>query len=262
MDTPDIGAAIIDLENLSMVGACPLPHPDNMKNILVVSHERSGTHFLINSIAKNFSVYSNLELSFGGDPRDLSSLILSICNRRDRRIFKSHHQAYFFEEVMDKLLENFHVFYIVRDGRDVVRSCYDYFNAVGLDIFPQTSSLKELVWIDPTKYAFDGGYSKKKGSNMFERWALHAESWLPYRDVITIIRYEELKRKFNLQIKRIGSAIGMEPPQAPSMPTVKDRGIVNRKGLSGGWKGSLSDAEIELFLRVARNIAPDLGYHL
>ena len=100
----------------------------DMKNILVVGHERSGTHFLINTIALNYPYYSNYEISVLGDTQELRQIFEWYYSKNERRIFKSHHQFYFFFPFFEELLRHFHIFYIVRDGRDVLTSCFHYYN--------------------------------------------------------------------------------------------------------------------------------------
>jgi hypothetical protein len=102
---------------------------DDRKKAIVVSHERSGTHFLMNTLAKNFDYVShpfwNLDYNQGINLHDQSVLshFLGLShNKPVLNILKSHHPVEFFESNLDYLCEQFFVFYIYRDPRDVLIS--------------------------------------------------------------------------------------------------------------------------------------------
>lgn len=216
-----------------------------MKKILVVSHERSGTHFLINTIARNFG-YDNNQLevfardTISIDPEEgkrYKSKVNANINKsfpsQTKKIFKSHHQFEFFKEHFDEILEHYHVFYIIRDARDVLTSCYFYFNAAQTKAFPKPRSVKELAFdIKPYKYPFDGAYSLVKSEDFVERWIKHVSGWI--HSGACVITYEDLKSNFNLVLRRVSRELERDPTGS-HIPTLRDRAVSPRKGIIGDW---------------------------
>jgi len=226
-----------------------------MKNILVISHERSGTHFLINAIAFNFPYYSNNELGVIGSSEELEKIFSTYYAVEEKRIFKSHHQFEFFRSFFHELLQHFHVFYIVRDGRDVLNSCFHYFNKHP-DIFPQAKSIREFL----TMNAYQD-YCKVSPSNMVERWVMHVKGWLEQKDNVNIIYYEDLFYNFEETIANIANALNLAPPDRITVPTLQDRSIDPRKGTVGDWKNHFTEEDLRIFDSIASDLMKELGYY-
>ena len=177
---------------------------NNDKKILVVSHERSGTHFLIDSIAYNFG-YSNNVINFPTqDSKDFSkkrtteyrdfiqSSVRSFYSLKTDRIFKSHHDVRFFDGMLEELKDNFYIFYIKREACDVLTSCYHYYNLPHLTHFPQEKNVEKFIFeLKPYQYATDGAYSFVKSENQILRWKNHVEGW--EKSGATILEYNNLK---------------------------------------------------------------------
>ncbi len=79
--------------------------PDQRPNAIVVSHERSGTHFLINSLAACYGYINDpyIDLDRNAininyyDPAAVGEVLLRIGQGRSlANLVKSHHQAGFF----------------------------------------------------------------------------------------------------------------------------------------------------------------------
>ncbi len=231
------------------------------KNILVVSHERSGTHFLINAIARNFLHYSNEEISLLGSPPELKEIFEKLNSVEERRIIKSHHQIDFFREILSGMLEHFHIFYIVRDGRDVLTSFYHYSNEAPEDKFPHTKSISELLSLNPAGYEYDNAYSLNKSQNVVERWVKHVEGWLEVEDKINVIKYEDLMNNFEDEIKHIAGILKQPLPAQITKPDLKDRTISPRKGIVGDWRNHFNREDESLFNAFANNLMQRLGYY-
>ena len=136
-----------------------------MKKVMIVSHERSGTSFLINTIALNFDQYLPEVDSEGAiqrvdidgrnwnfaDPDEMEKFLhdarfhdMPLAN-----IFKSHHPREYFDPVWEYLLEQFHVFYIYRDGRDVMASFWRHVRKLGFLWGPMVFSVGEFMRAEP-----------------------------------------------------------------------------------------------------------------
>ena len=226
------------------------------KNILVVSHERSGTHFLINTIARNFPPYSNDDLSVSGDGGSLRENLRKYYINKEKRIFKSHHQAEYFLPFLDELLEHFHIFYIVRDGRDTITSCYHYYNQQSDDISPKSATISELL-----KKPADPRYCLTESTNIVQRWAVHVEGWLKLRDKITIVNYEDLSLHFEESLINIGHSLQMNPVSEHTRPTLQDWGVLPRKGIVGDWKNHFTSNDLRFFDKIAFSTMKLAGYY-
>ena len=221
-----------------------------MKNIVVVSHERSGTHFLINTIIKNFG-YSDGWIDFprfNKMPNDCGKVkAFCVGHGRDNRVFKTHHQVGFFESYMDDFLKYFTVFYIVRDPRDVGVSCFYYFNKHNND-FPVTKSVGDLLLrVKPYKYAWDSGRSIVKSETLVDRWALHVSGW--NRHNVHLIKFSDLKRNFSNVVRKIGRVLN-KPAGPIIVPSLDHNVVESRGGREGDWWGHLSSADNKMVVKI------------
>ena len=113
-----------------------------MKKLLVASHERSGTHFLINSIANNSGgLYGSpniqnpsKDIYHGGpynNPQEYKEYVYAYLSSysgvSESKIFKTHHKAEFFKEYITELKKEYHILYIQRNPLDVLTSLYYYY---------------------------------------------------------------------------------------------------------------------------------------
>ena len=125
------------------------------KKILVASHERSGTHFLINTIAENFGYSPNqidIDHAHGyslNDPQASKNLLSAYKNQNTALILKSHHSYPIVEYLMSDILDEFHIFYIVRDGRDVMTSFWRYLNSLAPGWGPRIDSVGDFMKASP-----------------------------------------------------------------------------------------------------------------
>lgn len=211
-------------------------------SILVVSHERSGTHYLINSIAKNFG-YSHRPDSILGSPSMLLSRIREF--HGNETIFKCHHQHQFLAPIMGEINKLVKVIYIRRNGRDTLTSCFHYMKANRtIGCFPKTKSFTEFIHEKPYLYPFDACYTIEKSSNMPERWARHVKGWMHNA---FYVRFEEMKNSFEQAMCRIARYIGLDHKGPWVEPTILDFGVNNRKGIIGDYVNVFSPEDIGFF---------------
>jgi len=214
--------------------------------ILVVSHERSGTHYLINSIAKNLG-YSNQEESLLGTK---DTIFRRIFDRKDDGvIFKSHHQYEYLCPVIEKISKAVKVIYILRDGRDVLASFFHYVNIKGNSgvvpgCFPSNITFSEMLRSDPRNYTFDSVYSLIRSTNMAERWARHIKGWT---NRVYSVRFEGMKKEFPRVMSGIAQYVGVDHDGPWTEPTLLDRGMGNRKGIVGDYIGVFSEEDCSFF---------------
>lgn len=238
------------------------------KKVLVVSHERSGTSFLINAIAANFPIYlpemdsegkpQRVDLDRPGwnfaDPEEMMKF-LSDSQFHDlplANIFKSHHPfGYFWPcPIWDYLLQQFHVFYIYRDGRDVLTSYWRHCRKQGFLWGPQTFAVGEFLRAKPS-----GGACRYHGprppANMVQRWNDHIVSWMKERkEGVTYICYEEMVDSFDSVVQKIALELEISFPERVVRPNLG--GVHPWRGYPGNWKEFFDESDESFFMDNAR----------
>jgi len=128
-----------------------------VKKAMVVSHERSGTHFLMNTLADNFGYVSFpwIDLDVGKpinyySPDNILGFLKCMKGQPILNILKSHHQVDFFLPILGELLEEYHIFYIHRKVTEVMESFAKHINGIEWDAGPRTKNGKELMFMEPS----------------------------------------------------------------------------------------------------------------
>jgi hypothetical protein len=162
--------------------------------------------------------------------------------------------------------------YLVRDGRDVLLSEYAYLSSLGL----YRDSLDKFI------AGFVGAQGRVNG---FGPWQRHASSWLDSPIAGTsdflLVQYEALRQTPEDSIQRICDFLGVSASRGkiqsalssnslsrmrekerhtPQLPSGKEPFV--RSGSVQGWRGKLSQPQLELFERHAGSILTRLGYPL
>lgn len=262
------------------------PKPAGTGPILVASHERSGTHLLMDLLRRQFpdcrgragrfvnphdSLYFSIDrLNSGhhrpGQPVECDRVLKAI----RRPCLKTHntpamertapeHRAY-----IDALLARSTWCYCYRDGRSVLcslqrfRQGFDRSTSEGISGF-----LRE---------DFGDGRSRVRA------WADHVRAWLDTPNVVPV-RFEDTIRKTREQIEQLGQAMGMKPSMhEPLLPkatktrlehwfsrlTGRDEST-NISGRGKGlepvkWQQAFSEADRRFFHEEAGDMLLRLGY--
>lgn len=155
-------------------------------NIVVASHQRSGTHLAIDLVRNNINGFSAPYLRLGEVARRRGKSDLSLARRvqRSNRIVKTHRfwHDFTFESggscAMNEVLSSFGLVYVVRDGRDVLVSEF----------------LRRQRW-ENLKISFQEFLTEKVmfKDRLVSRplcWALHVTGWLSASPII--VRFEEM----------------------------------------------------------------------
>jgi len=162
--------------------------------------------------------------------------------------------------------------YLVRDGRDVLLSEYAYLTSLGF----YRKDLDHFV----------AGFVEAHGRvNGFGPWQRHVRSWLdsPIAGTsdLLLMQYETLRKNPEDSFLRIcdflGVRAGLDTVQralasnsisqmrekerrSPQLPPGKDTFV--RSGSVQGWRGKLSQSQLELFEQYAGDVLSRLGYPL
>ncbi|MFQ5841058.1 MAG: sulfotransferase domain-containing protein [Thermodesulfobacteriota bacterium] len=212
--------------------------------IAIIGHRRSGCHFFIESIKKNFHV---------------------------KTIIKSHHLPPAQREVVEKpylwrLPKNADKkVYIVRDGRDVLTSFYFWCKNAGefrnewKHLVPQKdwNSFGEFL---RSKVFIHQNLQFGQCRNPVEYWKLHVESWLMTE--IPWYRYEDLWRKQNETLKALGKQMNLNARKNADFSKVdKLVGYLPRRGVIGDWENYFGVSEVGFFDAICGDLMERLGYY-
>ena len=228
------------------------------KKILIVSHERSGTHFLINTLAQCFGYLPNqidMDASQNVDfrnPAIARDWLGQFQGQFVANIFKSHHAYPLLSPLAPQLLEEFHIFYISRDGRDVMTSFWTYLNRLAPGWGPQTQTVGEFMRANAT-----GGITQYQAAQheltMLRRWVEHVDGWIKNTLPINFVTYEELHSQYTGTVDRI-SEILEQPAIMKVRPTLQSPSSLPWRGEVGSWKEFFSRSDSEYFADEANQI--------
>jgi hypothetical protein len=200
--------------------------------VVVCSHERSGTHFLINSIAKNSQFRNDPYLDYDIDPlgslhnfydqKLTRSFFVRLAENKCSSIIKSHHAAQFFLDDTNKFLLNgiCKALYIVRNPIDVMLSYHRL-----VKYFYWHEGPKPERVIDFLKAAPEGRmlrYQNGQVDTILERWKLHLLAWCDLAAAnpadVLLVRYQDLDRDHMAETKKILSFLDCECPDVIARP--------------------------------------------
>jgi hypothetical protein len=223
------------------------------KKLAVISHERSGTHFLMNTIAANFNYISKPWWNFDNgepvnfhSPSNIEQYLRRAHGKHVQNIFKSHHTVGFFEEIMDYFADQFQIFYIYRDPRDALISNWKLARTLPWDEGPKTESAALFVRAEPSGAMMR--YQKRQEKNMLTRWRTHVEGWINLAERnpgygISVLSYENLNLDFDSAVRRIGSTLGQKVDTI-RRPSITENVISNGQGKVGDYVKYFDDSDL------------------
>lgn len=228
------------------------------KKILVISHERSGTHFLINTIAQCFDYVPqqiDIDGSQGIDWSDAQAVRQWVGQFKGRfvaNIFKSHHAAPILSSLLPEIMDEFIIFYIRRDGRDVMTSFWTYLNKLKPGWGPQTKTVGAFMRANAM-----GGIAQYQAPShsltMLERWAEHIGGWAKESTTVHHFSYEELHLKFDATVDRVAEILE-QPSIARSRPSLDAPSSLPWRGEIGTWREFFTSDDEKYFDEVAKQV--------
>ena len=186
------------------------------KPIVIATHPRSGTHLTIDLFRKQFREcqsklhfgetihhsYLNLDcIAQHHSPHFSQKKAIEILDRAQRPLIKTHSLPQFRElgsenqDFVEKLLEEADLYYVVRDGREVLCSVHLWMQ--------QFDPITRCTFSEFLRQQSDGMSRPKK-------WAHHVRSWLQQPDV-NLLRFEQSVTKTSETLAQIGKNLGIEP---------------------------------------------------
>jgi hypothetical protein len=234
---------------------------DKNKPIIVITHERSGTHMLINIINHdNLGKYYSVGYMDRSSKKTIENYLYHVekdiymGKYMNNTILKSHHQVNFFNNIIDDFLNDYKVIYLKRDIKDVLVSYYRFLNDKGnkqpLDNFPP---FKEWIFMNPLHVGNDIlGYNDFPDPHVIiqprdyvHRWLIHVNGWSRYRDKILFLNYEDILTSFKTEKEKIEDYINKEVSN--TIPDINDPLLPNispNKGIIGVYKNMMDDETI------------------
>lgn len=199
-----------------------VPPPAARPAVMVVAHERSGTHFLMNTLASCYGYVSQPWINFDHvpfainfySPAQVRDQLLTLTAGSRTHLIKSHHQAGFFAGELSHLAEHYVIFYVCRNPVDVMLSYWRFMHRWPWFEGPKVADPLSLARAEPCGYMMR--YQLRQHANLMERWAAHVEGWLEAAATqrrILVVRYEDLDAHFAEVVAGFAWQLG-QPPQA------------------------------------------------
>jgi hypothetical protein len=244
--------------------AATRPHVGR-SNVIVASHERSGTHFLINTLALNFGFaakHVDSDIASGADFYIRSHFQTFLdCLRQvgSGRILKEHHHLVFFDGMLEHLREKFIVFYVYRNPADVMCSHWRYVRSVERREGPITETPGAFMRAAPW-----GGmlrYQMEQQASVLDRWRSHVDAWttlgVEAAGAIPVV-YEELNLDFEATVARLAARLGVPCPR-PVRPSLTENVMEPGPGKVGGFRDLLGADDIAFIRQAAAPTLQRLG---
>ena len=199
--------------------------------VLVVSHERSGTHFLMNALAGAFHYRVQIDVEpdeLPGNyylPPDLLRAIAGRAAYQPYVLFKSHHAAEFFDGIFDELLKSVVILYIHRHPVDVMVSFWRLIHGFHWREGPKTATALDFARAEPEGQMLR--YQMHQRRNMLDRWARHVEGWIAAaqdRPRLMVVRYDALLNDYEQTLRSLAPVLGV--PSGSFQRPPRDRYVI------------------------------------
>lgn len=211
---------------------------------MVVSHERSGTHFLMNAIARGYGYTAAPWIDFDYRPlpinfcagEDVATTLGNLADQNIANIIKSHHAVDFFDGILDRVLGKMIIFYIHRDPVSVMLSFWRFINHWKWREGPKLGDPVAFARAEPEGQLLR--YQMKQRRTMLDRWAAHVEGWVGAaegRPRLRVVRYDRLKNDYAATLASFDDVLRRKPrdltPPPPDVNVIAENAAVGDAGL-------------------------------
>lgn len=199
--------------------------------VIVVSHHRSGTHFLMNSIASCYGYISHpwIDLDpfhhtpIGGgfaremetiyySPTSIADYLLELAKRPLATTIKSHHPADFFVGALERIVERYVIFVVHRHPADTLLSFWRFLGGLGWHEGPKAPDPVSFAKSEPSGALLR--YQMRQYPTMMHRWADAVEGWIAASAVsprVVMVRYDQLESNFGDVMLDFAPLLGRQP---------------------------------------------------
>jgi hypothetical protein len=216
--------------------------------VMVVSHERSGTHFLMNSLASCYEYVSTPWIDFDRPtfnvnyfyPPEVRDVLLALADRPMANVVKSHHCVEFFAGELERITDRYVVFVICRDPAAVMASFWRFIHQWSWTEGPKTLDAGGFAAAEPCGRLMR--YQMRQHRDMLRRWSAHAEGWLAAAQKsprVVIVRYEDLDSNYETTIRGFAKHLG-RPPASIIRPA-RDYNVIPGGSRDPTGRGSVTD---------------------
>lgn len=182
-----------------------------------------------------------MKLPISDDIGEISDFIKN--QNHTRRIYKTHMQYYSFRKCWCDLVSKFHIFYLVRDGKDAITSLYNFYKSRGKY---KVKTIGDFMKDTPPDFESAYRVAIIKPDSVIKLWIYHIESWFMHNE-ITYIAYEDMVTKFSEIVKIISNKLNMEPSQELRRPDKNKNVIHPGPGIIGNYKNYFTEEDIKYF---------------
>ena len=197
--------------------------------VIVASHERSGTHFLMNSLAavqqaqgKSYlaTPWINFDFDLGINfhaPSAIAGFFAKLKGRSVRNLVKTHHSADFFRPVMKNLSKEYRILMIYRSPCEVMMSYQRYMHRWKWREGPKVDTPGEFMRSPPEGAMLR--YQMHQCPTTLSRWQQHVEGWhdlaIEFPKVILPIQFDDLDQSFDETILATCRWLGIHEIEQP-----------------------------------------------
>ena len=188
--------------------------------LLVTSHERSGTHFLMNSIDSSFKYYSSKKfinfdyLRLGSfvnfhSNKSLEDFFSNLHRNKNVSIFKSHFNASYFENLDKNVLKKIKFIFIYRNLIETMKSFWIFINNVNWNEGPKNNFFSKFCFEKPKGQLIR--YDNFIGNNLIERYYYNLKSWIEFSNKhnILLINYNDLNKNYEKTLDKISKYLNL-----------------------------------------------------
>ncbi len=255
------------------------------KNLIIVTHRRSGTHLTLDTLINNVQGFNKKKLIVLNENYKLALEKIEYFNKKKIPVLiKTHYLPQFdiyienqdFRNKINLLFFNSNIIYVYRNGLDVMVSLFEFMKKFDEKI--KVISFKEFLM---TKHNFD---KTSEEYNRIQFWKFHIESWERsiYSNKILFLKYEDLNlnyektiqdiaNKFELKLKNKIIDIRLKKYKFKNrkirklfnlLKGRKTTSVSARKGIIGDYKNYFDDDSYKEFLKENSDLLKKLNYEL
>lgn len=194
--------------------------PEKRPATMVVSHERSGTHFLMNALAACYGYvsdpwlnldYNTLNINYHS-PLIFRRTLLEMAEQPMANVGKAHHAVEFFAGELERLTSRYVVFTIYRDPVAVLLSYWRFLHRWHWVEGPKVADPITFARAEPCGRMLR--YQIRQHPNLMRRWAAHVEGWLAAAAAfprVVALRYEDLEAHYEETMLGLAPLLGRAP---------------------------------------------------